>query len=93
MGKVWGPDAVAKSQSTSIYGNIVALDESPRADGLLYVGTEFGIDDGSEHRHHVVDRRWCRGARGAVRSADGHARYFTGEFRVISRCGSGPDHR
>ena len=43
MGKVWGPDAVAKSQSTSLYGNIVALDESPLVPGLLYVGTDDGL--------------------------------------------------
>jgi hypothetical protein len=29
MGKVWGVDAIAKSASTSFYGNIVALVESP----------------------------------------------------------------
>ena len=29
MGKVWSIDAVAKNQSTSIYGNITALTESP----------------------------------------------------------------
>ena len=33
MGRVWGPDAVAKSQSTSFYGNIVALTESPLVRG------------------------------------------------------------
>jgi photosystem II stability/assembly factor-like uncharacterized protein len=53
MGKVWGPDAVAKSQSTSFYGNIVALDESPLAEGLLYVGTDDGLvqvsEDGGAH--------------------------------------------
>ncbi len=43
MGKVWGPDAVAKSASTSFYGNIVALAESPKKDGLLYVGTDDGL--------------------------------------------------
>ena len=30
MGKVWGADAVAKNLSTSFYGNIVALAESPQ---------------------------------------------------------------
>jgi hypothetical protein len=34
MGRVWGPDAVGKSQSTSFYGNIVSLEESPLAEGL-----------------------------------------------------------
>ena len=43
MGKVWGPDAVAKNQSTSFYGNIVALSESPKNENLLYVGTDDGL--------------------------------------------------
>jgi photosystem II stability/assembly factor-like uncharacterized protein len=43
MGKVWGPDAVAKSVSTSFYGNIVALSESPRKEGMIYVGTDDGL--------------------------------------------------
>ena len=43
MGKVWGPDAVAKNQSTSFYGNIVALAESPKKEGLIYVGTDDGL--------------------------------------------------
>ncbi len=50
MGKIWGPDSVAKNQSTSLYGNIVALAESPKKDGLLLVGTDDGLiqitDDG-----------------------------------------------
>ena len=43
MGKVWGPDAVAKNVSTSFYGNIVALAESPKKEGLLYAGTDDGL--------------------------------------------------
>jgi len=43
MGKVWGPDAVAKSASTSFYGNIVSLAESPKKEGLIYVGTDDGL--------------------------------------------------
>jgi len=43
MGKVWGPDAVAKGASTSFYGNIVALSESPKKEGLIYVGTDDGL--------------------------------------------------
>jgi photosystem II stability/assembly factor-like uncharacterized protein len=43
MGKVWGPDAVAKNQSTSFYGNIVALSESPKKEGLIYAGTDDGL--------------------------------------------------
>ncbi|MCB0846097.1 MAG: glycosyl hydrolase, partial [Bacteroidetes bacterium] len=43
MGKVWSMDAIEKNKSTSIYGNIVALDESPRKEGLIYVGTDDGL--------------------------------------------------
>ena len=43
MGKVWGPDAVAKNTSTALYGNIVAVAESPKREGLLYVGTDDGL--------------------------------------------------
>ncbi len=48
MGKVWPPDAVAKNASTSFYGNIVALAESPLVEGLLYVGTDDGLVQVSE---------------------------------------------
>lgn len=43
MGRVWEPEAVMKNKSTSIYGNIVAMDESPLVEGLLYVGTDDGL--------------------------------------------------
>ncbi|QNL23019.1 glycosyl hydrolase [Hyphobacterium sp. CCMP332] len=43
MGRVWGVDAVMKNKSTSIYGNLVALDESPLKEGLLYVGSDDGL--------------------------------------------------
>ncbi len=43
MGKVWGIDTVAKNASTSFYGNIVSLAESPKKEGLLYVGTDDGL--------------------------------------------------
>ena len=43
MGKVWNPDAVAKNASTSFYGNIVALAESPKKEGLIYVGTDDAL--------------------------------------------------
>ena len=52
MGRVWSMDAVGKNASTSIYGNIVALTESPLQEGLIYVGTDDGLvqvtDDGGE---------------------------------------------
>ena len=43
MGRVWSVDAVAKNSSTSFYGEIVALAESPLKEGLLYVGTNDGL--------------------------------------------------
>ena len=55
MGQVWTMDAVMKNKSTTIYGNIVALDESPLKQGLLYAGTDDGLiqitnDDGKTWR-------------------------------------------
>lgn len=49
MGQVWTIDAVMKNASTTIYGNVVALDESPRKKGLLYVGTDDGLVQVSEN--------------------------------------------
>jgi len=43
MGKIWDPEAVAKNASTSLYGNIVALSESPMKENLVYVGTDDGL--------------------------------------------------
>ena len=43
MGRVWGIDAVSKGASTSWYGNIVSLAESPLQEGLIYVGTDDGL--------------------------------------------------
>ena len=43
MGKVWSADTVAYNASTSFYGNIVALSESPLKEGLIYVGTDDGL--------------------------------------------------
>ncbi|NRA13539.1 MAG: glycosyl hydrolase, partial [Crocinitomicaceae bacterium] len=43
MDQVWSIDAVMKNMSTTIYGNIVAFDESPKKQGLLYAGTDDGL--------------------------------------------------
>jgi len=48
MGRIWSIDSVAKNASTSYYGNIVALSESPLVEGLLYVGTDDGLIQVSE---------------------------------------------
>ncbi|MEW6511369.1 MAG: glycosyl hydrolase [Bacteroidota bacterium] len=43
MEKFWSIDAVAKNASTSFYGNITALAESPLKEGVLFVGTDDGL--------------------------------------------------
>jgi photosystem II stability/assembly factor-like uncharacterized protein len=43
MGKVWPSDSVAFNQATTRLSTITALDESPLAEGLLYVGTDDGL--------------------------------------------------
>jgi photosystem II stability/assembly factor-like uncharacterized protein len=48
MGRVWSVDAVAKNRSTSFYGTIVAVSESPLVEGLLYAGTDDGLIQVSE---------------------------------------------
>jgi photosystem II stability/assembly factor-like uncharacterized protein len=49
MNKVWSIDAVMKNKSTTIFGNIVALDESPLKENLVYVGTDDGLIQVSEN--------------------------------------------
>lgn len=49
MGQVWSIDAVMKNQSTTYYGNVIALDESPVTKGLLYAGTDDGLIQVSEN--------------------------------------------
>ena len=43
FGKIWGPDAIAKHQSTALYGNASSISESPKKEGLIYVGTDDGL--------------------------------------------------
>jgi photosystem II stability/assembly factor-like uncharacterized protein len=43
MSKIWGPEAVAKNASTSLFGNAICLTESPKQENLLYVGTDDGL--------------------------------------------------
>ncbi len=43
FGKIQPPEAVAKHVSTSFFGNITALDESPKKEGLIYAGTDDGL--------------------------------------------------
>lgn len=51
MGKIQNVDAVAKNASTSLFGNIVSLAESPVKSGVIYTGSDdgkfaFSLDDG-----------------------------------------------
>ena len=48
MGRIWPPEAVWKNVFTSPFGTIVAFDESPLVEGLLYVGTDDGLVQVSE---------------------------------------------
>ena len=58
MGRVWSVDAVAKNASTSFYGNIVSLCESPLVEGLIYVGTDDGLiqvtEDGGQSWRRIA---------------------------------------
>ena len=49
MGQVWSMESIMKNASTTIYGNIIALDESPKKKGLLYAGTDDGCIQVSEN--------------------------------------------
>jgi len=56
MERYWPSDAIAKNQSTSIYGNIVAFAESPIQEGLLFAGT----DDGLLHIKQAGSSDWTK---------------------------------
>ena len=56
MGKVWSMDAVMKNKSTTMYGNIVSLTESPLQEDLIYAGT----DDGLIHMSENAGQTWVK---------------------------------
>ncbi|MEL7449545.1 MAG: glycosyl hydrolase [Pseudomonadota bacterium] len=43
MGRVWSVDTIAKNDSTSRYGSMIGITESPLQEGLIYVGTDDGL--------------------------------------------------
>lgn len=49
MGKFWSADAIAKDVSTSQWGTIVSLAESPVKEDLIYAGTDDGVISVSEN--------------------------------------------
>ena len=61
MDRVWSVDAIAKNDSTSIFGAAIALSESPVVQGLIYVGTDDGVisvteDNGANWRRSETTR-------------------------------------
>jgi len=57
MGRLWGVDAVAKNASTAFFGNASALAESPKKEGVIYVGTDDGLiqvtEDGGKNWRRI----------------------------------------
>ncbi|MFK7864284.1 MAG: WD40/YVTN/BNR-like repeat-containing protein [Pseudohongiellaceae bacterium] len=57
MDRVWSVDAIAKNDSTSIYGSVIGLSESPLQEGLIFAGTDDGVisvtEDGGENWRSV----------------------------------------
>ena len=57
MGKIWPIDAIQKNVSTALYDNISSMAESPKKEGLIYVGTDDGLvqvtEDGGKNWHKV----------------------------------------
>lgn len=43
LGRVQSVDAVARNASTSYYGSVITLAESPKQEGLIYAGTDDGL--------------------------------------------------
>lgn len=43
MGRVWSVDSVAKNVSTSMYGSLIGISESPLQEGQIMVGSDDGI--------------------------------------------------
>ena len=57
MGKIWPIDAIQKNVSTALYDNISSMAESPKKEGLIYVGTDDGLvqvtEDGGKNWRKV----------------------------------------
>ncbi len=57
MGKYWSADAVKKDVSTSLFGMMVSLVESPVKEGLIYAGTDDGVisitEDGGQNWRQI----------------------------------------
>ena len=60
MGRIWSPEAIAQHQSTATWGNISALSESRKREGLLYVGTDDGLIQFSLRRRRQLAQERAR---------------------------------
>jgi photosystem II stability/assembly factor-like uncharacterized protein len=77
MGKYWPAESVSKDVSTSQYGLIVSLEESPVQEDLLYAGTDDGLIQVTEN----AGRAWRKidkfpGVPAATYVSDVHASRF-----------------
>jgi len=80
MGRVWSVDAVAKNDSTSMYGSVISLSESPLVEGLIYAGTDDGLiqvtqNDGADWRRQaefgqVPDMTYVSDVQASLHDAD-----------------------
>ncbi|MBT8143580.1 MAG: glycosyl hydrolase, partial [Gammaproteobacteria bacterium] len=43
MGRVWGVDTISKNRSTSLYGSLISLAESPGDANILWTGSDDGL--------------------------------------------------
>ena len=43
MGKIWPPEAINKHGNTAFWGNLSYISESPKVEGLIYIGTDDGL--------------------------------------------------
>ena len=61
MGRIWSVDAIAKNDSTSVYGSLISFSESPVQADLLYAGSDDGLisvsADGGENWSSVSNFR------------------------------------
>jgi hypothetical protein len=73
MDRTWSVDAVARNTSSSFFGAIVAIAESPLKEGLLWIGTDDGTIQVSENGGGP----WRRAA-----AAPGRARHHAGGARA-----------
>ena len=82
MGKIWPRDSVAFNQATTTLSTITALDESPLLEGLIYVGTDDGLDsDDRGRRRELAESREVPGRR--------RVRVYDRRLRVAARCEHG----